>query len=134
MGLAEKRALNDLSTMKLPQWQRQIQEVCGFPITLEMKWDTLAAEGYTHMYGDWETVFITPIIATLRGICADQLGKDALKEKFNKVVCQNTKDCSNGENSISFEGSTIIFDHGFCNVDYHFKRSKAWTEALGKVL
>lgn len=134
MGLAEKRAIQDLTTTKFPQWQKQVQEAAGFPLVLEFKWDTLAVADYAHMYSDWETVFITPLVATLRSICADQMGKDALKAKFNKVVCQNTIACHYGEGAISFEGSTIVLDHEFSNVDYHFERSKAWTEALEKNL
>ncbi len=134
MGLAEKRAINDLTTTKFPQWQKQVQEAAGFPLTLEVKWDTLAVDGYAHIYNEWETVFITPLVATLRSICGDQMGKDALKAKFNKVVIQNVKDTANPASSIDFDGSTLVLDHSFANVDYHFERSKAWTEALEKVL
>ncbi|MES2525676.1 MAG: hypothetical protein V4598_01260 [Bdellovibrionota bacterium] len=133
MGLAEKRAISTL-TAKQPEWQKQINDVCGFNMALEVKWDTLAVDGYGHIYDQWETVFMTPFMATLKGICADQMGKDALKAKFNKVVFQNISGTSNGDYAIKFDDNVIVLDHSFSNVDYHEERAKAWTQALEKVL
>lgn len=130
MGLAEKRAINELQTTKFPVWQKQVQEAAGVPMTLEVKWDTLAVPEYAHLYSDWEKVFITPLVATFKSISADQMGKDALKAKFNKVVCQNVKDTAYGEAAIEFDGSTIVLDHSFANVDYYEERTKYWIAAL----
>ena len=133
MGLAEKRAISNL-TAKQPEWHKQIQETCGFPMQFEVKWDTLAVDDYAHIYDQWELVFMKPFLMTLKSICADQMGKDALKAKFNKVVFQNISGTAYGDTSIHFDDNVIVLDHSFANVDYYDERAKAWTEALEKVL
>ena len=133
MGLAEKRAISTLQS-KQPVWQKQIDEVCGFHMELEVKWDTLAVADYAHIYDQWETVFMTPFLDTLKSICADQMGKDAFKAKFNKVVFQNISGAYYGDNSIHFDDNVIVLDHSFSNVDYHNERSAAWIKKIESVL
>jgi hypothetical protein len=133
MGLAEKRAISELSN-KFGEWKERIQKASGgLPLELEVVWDTLTVEDIG-MYPKWELVFMTPMEKTLQSICRDNFGKEALQNKIKKIVFQNTKDNSFSTEGFSISGDTIYIDHNLGNADYPDDRADHWIKSLENVL
>jgi hypothetical protein len=118
MGLAERRAVKAFQDTKYPKIKQEIDAVAGFAVTLDVQWDTLAAEGYAEYYEDaFPKVFFRPLIEALKGVCVDDLGKEALQAGLKKVIIAD-----NGGNEVSFQFGTLsISYYAVANLDY-------WTE------
>ena len=112
MGLAEKRALKEFQEGALPELLSRVQTAAGFEIEIEIDWDSVAEEGWSHLYATHvPAVYLEPLIEGLNSITADDLGRDALKETMTKIVIQNKAGCSNGDSWSSFEGGVLVLDH-----------------------
>ncbi|OVE76813.1 hypothetical protein BVX98_04680 [bacterium F11] len=111
MGLAEKRAVKEFQDGAFPGLKKQIDEAAGFDVPLDVNWDSLGVEGLAHLYADaFEKVYFIPVIEALKKICADDMGKEALKGSLKNIVLSNTEDKS-GEAGIGYEGGTLKIDH-----------------------
>jgi hypothetical protein len=118
MGLAERRAVEEFKTTLFPGLNAKIDQAAGFSVPLDVAWETLAADGYGHIYNDSFTrIYFEPPTAAFSSICRDQMGKDALKSALKSVVF-----CNRGSNfsgsGFTFEGGILTLDHEPCtNVD-----------------
>jgi hypothetical protein len=91
MGLAERRAIKDFQTNELPALQTQMNEAAGFELPVEANWEKLAAEGESHLYAQsWRAVHFEPVIAALKSIGQDEIGREALKKGVKQVIVSNT--------------------------------------------
>ena len=107
MGLAERRGVKQFQDNRFPQFKTEIDEAAGFPVDLQVAWDTLAAEDYAHLYDEaFPKVYFTPLVEALRAITIDEMGKQALREGLKKVVVRYS-----GNYEISFAGGTLTLDH-----------------------
>lgn len=112
MGLAERRALKDFQDSNYPALQAKIVEAAGFDIELEIDWDTVAEDGYSHMYSEnLPKVYFEPLIEALGQITADEMGKEALKESIEKIVICNRDGIYYGDRCTKIDGKTMTFDH-----------------------
>jgi hypothetical protein len=112
MGLVERRAAKEFETKRFPQLKKQIDEAAGFDVPVTVHWDTLTLEEQSHLYDEcWPKVYFEPLIAALKGITIDDMGKEALKAGLKKVEIQNRKDVIYGDRMASFEGGTLLLDH-----------------------
>lgn len=112
MGLAERRAAKEFETKRFPQFKKDIDAAAGFEVPVEVKWDTLALEGESHLYEEcWPKVYFVPLIDALKSITSDDMGKEALKASLKKIEIQNRADVSYGERIAHFDGGTLLLDH-----------------------
>ena len=89
MGLAEKRKAESIKTQDLPKFESKLNEIAGYPIAVEINWDTFTAfDQYpldrlvNFVFGD--------ITNFVKKICVDDMGKEALKEKLTSIHISNT--------------------------------------------
>lgn len=136
MGLAERRAVKDFQDKQYPELKRALDAAAGFGVEVEVNWDTLAQDEMSHLYAEaFPKVYFKPIIDAFQTICADQMGKDALKGALKKVVICNTSGYWSPEGAIKFEGGTLKIDHEPCsNIDYIEERTKHIVSLLEKSL
>ncbi len=136
MGLAERRAAKNFETNLLPGLKKQINEAAGFDVLLDVKWDTLAVDGYAESYDNFfPTVYFRPLIDALKAITIDDMGKEALKSSLKAVIIQNTRDSGNASAMPSFSGGTLTLDHSpSTNLGDEEARARAIRETLEKVL
>lgn len=136
MGLAERRALKDFQDNRYPALKSEVDAAAGFDLPLEVVWDQLMKNDMSHLLADGiEKVFFTPLIAALRAIAVDDMGKEALKAGLKKVVIQNTNDYYSATSGFSFIGGTLTLDHTpYSNVDYINERTEPLTRLLEKGL
>ncbi|SEN10944.1 hypothetical protein SAMN05444354_1315 [Stigmatella aurantiaca] len=112
MGLAERRAAKEFETKRFPQFKKDIDAAAGFDVPVTVHWDTLALEEQTHLYDEcWPKVYFEPLIAALKAITVDDMGKEALKGGLKKIEIQNRTDISYGDRMAAFEGGTLVLDH-----------------------
>lgn len=131
MGLAEKRAIKELQEKVYPELKQKLDQAAKFPVTIDVQWDTLAAEGYSHLLVDSiPKVYFNPLIEALKSICADDLGQQALQGALKKVVFRNS-----GSTDISFADGQLLVDHDpVTNIDYWEERRDTIIKILEKAL
>jgi hypothetical protein len=89
MGLAERRAVKAFQDNKYPKLKTDIDAAAGFDVVITVDWDTITAvaEGYPEQLEEnLPKVFFRPLLEAIKGICIDDLGKEALKEGLKKVA------------------------------------------------
>lgn len=135
MGLAEKRAVEEFKTALYPALKSDVEKAAGFAVPLEVKWETLAVADYAQSYNTFfSKVYFEPIIAALKAICVDEMGKSALKSALKKIVI-----CNESENSypthFTFSNGVLLLDHvPSSNVDDVESRTSAIQQLLEKNL
>ncbi len=132
MGLKERRAQKDFEETKYPGLLDNVKTALGFEVPIEVKWETLAIDGSSHLYDEcWPKVYFEPLSAALKSICADDMGKEALQGTLKNIVIQNTADCSNGSRWAAFADGVITLDHKpTTNVDNIKERTDSLTTLL----
>ena len=111
MGLAERRALEMFKTEKYPPLAREIHDLVGFEVPIEVDWTSLAVENQSHLYEScWPVVYFETTLASFREVCRDELGREAVKEGLKKIVFKNSGQHS-GVAGITFVDGVLIIDH-----------------------
>src|SRR5215467_7472598 len=90
MGLTERRKIKELQETTLPGRVKEIEEICGKPISYDVDWDSLAddAEGLNFL----DNISCHRLNMALRMICQDDLGKEAVRDGLKSVKLKNVKD------------------------------------------
>lgn len=131
MGLAERRAAKQFETNKLPKLQADINAAAGFDVPLEINWLAIAVEDYADQYDDFfYKVYFMPLIEAIKGICIDDMGKEALKDGLKKVVITNE-----GNTRCEFTAGVLKLPYNsIANIDYWMERKKNIQDVLEKGL
>jgi hypothetical protein len=131
MGLAERRAAKAFEDNKLPAFKQEIDAIVGFDLPLEVNWEALAVEGYADLYETaFPKVYFKPLLEALKGVCIDDLGKDAIKAGLKKIVITNE-----GSSWPTFQAGTLTLLYNSCsNLDYWADRKNDIQSALEKAL
>ena len=90
MGMNERRKIKELQDVTLPGRVKEIEEICGKPISYDVDWDSLAddAEGLNFL----DNISCHRLNMALRMICQDDLGKEAVRDGLKSVKLKNVKD------------------------------------------
>ena len=103
MGLAEKRKIKELQDTTLPERVKEIEALCGAAIPYEVDWDSLAddAPGLNFL----DNISCHRLNMALRVICADDLGKEAVRNGLKKIRLKNVK--STDDIKMTFEDGVL---------------------------
>lgn len=136
MGLAERRATKEFQDKSLPGLRAEIEKLAGGAVELDIHWEQLAKEESADSYADWwRKVYFQPVINALKTITRDQIGKDAIKEGFKKIIFCNTRGAYSAESAITFTAGELTIDHDpGSNVDYIDERAGYITKIVEKAL
>lgn len=88
MGLAEKRLAESIKTEKLPKFEEKLNERAGYPIKVDIDWNTFTA--YDEYPLSRLDIIFDDIESFVKKICVDDMGKEALKEKLSTIHLTNT--------------------------------------------
>ena len=85
--MQEKRSIKAAEEGWLPQRQKELAEICGKEIPYEVDWNSFAGNLKAI---DW-LEFNGPqqVSGAFRGICRDEIGKEAVQEGVKKIVLRN---------------------------------------------
>jgi len=112
MGLNERRTTHDFQTNELPGLQAKVDEAAGFNVPIEVHWDQLTPEGESHLYSaSWKAVYFEPLIAALKSVARDDMGREALKAGLKRVVIVNATGNYYPDNWAKLEAGTLTLDH-----------------------
>jgi hypothetical protein len=104
MGLNERRKIKELQETTFPERTAELAEICGGgSITYEVDWDSFADDLEALNFLDNISCHRTNM--ALRVICADDLGKEAVREGLKLIKLKNVK--TKPEMSISFEDGVL---------------------------
>jgi hypothetical protein len=103
MGLDEKRKQKDLEDVTFPDRTRELAEITGSPLTYEVDWSSIADDLEALNFID--NISCHRVNMALRVICADQLGKDAIKTGLTKIRLKNVADPS--AKKVGMNGSVL---------------------------
>lgn len=112
MGLNERRVTHDFQTNELPGLQTRVDEAAGFNVPIEVNWDKLTPEGESRLYSEsWKAVYFEPLIAALKSVAKDEMGREALKGGLKRVVVDNTTGNYYPDHWAKLEAGTLTLDH-----------------------
>lgn len=140
-GLAERRAMAAYRKDKWPGIEQAVQQAAGFAVPVDVEWDQLTIPGNASNYADDEffgkTIF-EPLAAALRGVTADQMGRDALRAKLRRVHVrydEKTAVASNYPNGLTFQDGVLDINwRPYANTFDVQPRTEALTQILEKNL
>ncbi len=103
MGLEERRMIKELQDVTLPGRVKEIEEICGTPIPYDVDWTTLADDKTGLNFLD--NASCHRLNMALRVICADEMGKEAVRDGLKKVRLVNVK--THDDRKMAFEGGVL---------------------------
>jgi hypothetical protein len=133
MGLKERRISQQFEQEQFPALKEKIDAAAGFPVEMEIEWDTLfAEEKFNRLLADsYPKVYFLPLIESFSAICADDMGKEALKEVLKKVIIVNENNHHNPTHAYSFADGILKVDHSpILNADKVKDRTEKLTQLL----
>jgi hypothetical protein len=131
MGLTERRAVKAFSEGKFLQLKQDIDQAAGFDVPMAVNWDSLAADDCAHLYEEAFTkVYFRPLLDAIKGVCVDDLGKEALKSGLKQVVIEDS-----GSSWPTFHSGVLTLPfYAVSNLDDWLDRKKSIQAVLEKGL
>ena len=103
VGLSERRKIKELQEKTFPERTRELEEITGSPIVYEVDWASFEndLEGLNFL----DNLSCHRTNMALRVICADALGKEAVRDGLKTIKLTNVK--GKGDMSITFSGGVL---------------------------
>ena len=115
MGLAERRKAAQWQKDRFPDWKAQIDRAASFDVSVEVAWDQLAEDDYSHLYDEWfPKMYFQPLVRAFTEITVDDMGKEALRDRLTKVVIKNSGQHT-GSRGFSFQDGVLTIDRRPCS-------------------
>lgn len=136
MGLAEKRAIEELKKGQFAEVVKNIKDITKFDVDVVANWDDFA----THMDGRSDDIsryfmemFGTTMVESLKAICADDIGREALQGVLKKITFKCDSNASYSESGFSFANGEVVMNLTWSGNDIE-PRTKAMISLLEKSL
>jgi hypothetical protein len=132
MGLTQKRIVQEFQEGKYAAWKKELNTLAGFDVPMDVKWETMMSDEYDQkdLYFKWyERIYFRPLMTIFKNLCADQMGKDAVKAGIKKIEIFGNE----GTNfkASSFEGGVLVLKHKFhSNESEENDRAKGWQKMI----
>lgn len=135
MGLKEKRAAKEFQETHFESLKEQIVSNAKYDVELEVEWDTLAVDNFSHLYVDaWTKIFFTPTIEAFKEMCEESFTQEAVQEGVKKIIICNRNDISNPGRWATLEDGVLTLDHAICNLDDADRRKKGLIDSVENAL
>jgi len=112
MGLLERRKIQELQDVILPQRSQEIADICGTAVPYDVDWASLAHDAQALNFVD--NIACHRLNMALRTICVDTMGRDAVATGLRRVQLRNVPDPA--QRHIAFAGGVLemhtAFAHG----------------------
>ena len=132
MGIAERKAASQFEETVYPKLQKEIRDAAHFEVPIEVDWNSLAVEGYEHLYAEaWTKVYFRPLIQAFQALATDALGQEMLRGALQRIVIRNVSGAYSGSSMVSLKDGVLTLDHQpVTNVDSVDERQEAIQNAL----
>jgi hypothetical protein len=112
MALVERRATAEFQERLYPALLKKIHAAAGYPVPVEVKWDTLAIDKEADKYNThWPDMYFEPLVAGLGRINKDDMGRAAIKEGIKKIVIQNENNIRVADRWATLKDGVLTLDH-----------------------
>ncbi|WP_343330427.1 DUF6882 domain-containing protein [Polaribacter staleyi] len=112
MGLKEKRIIQAFQKELFPALETEINKAAGFAVPLDISWNTLMEDRFSHLYNDtFPKIYFLPLIEAFKSICIDEMGVELLKAGLKNVIIINENEEHNLERAITFEEGVLKINH-----------------------
>ncbi len=112
MGMVERRAVAEFQERYYPALLKKIHAAAGYPVPVEVKWDTLALDKEADKYNThWPDMYFEPLVAGLGRINKDDMGRAAIKEAIKKIVIKNEANNKNPDRWAVLKDGVLTLDH-----------------------
>lgn len=92
MGLPERRKVQELQQTTLPERSKEIAEICGFAVPYEVDWASIENDAPALNFLD--NLSCHRVNMALRTVCADEMGRQAVREGLKLVRLRNVPDAA----------------------------------------
>ncbi|QRY79444.1 hypothetical protein JVX91_28425 [Pseudomonas sp. PDNC002] len=140
-SLAERRAITAYEQGIYASQLKEIQAAAGFAVPVEVNWNSIALPDQADAYASddfWTNVYFVPLKQALASVAADDMGKQALKEKLKKITVrydEASAPASDYAAGIEFKGGTLALNFKpYSNSTDIEARAKAIQSALEAAL
>ncbi|MGU3575497.1 hypothetical protein ACLBWZ_08185 [Brucellaceae bacterium C25G] len=124
LGLAERRAVAAYTTDVWPKYEKEIQDLAGFPVVIKLDMNSLAMPGLADSYASDDYLrkpIIDPVLQAIGTITATDIGRTALKDGLKSIVIhydEATAPASNYKNGLKMEDGVLTINwKPYTNVD-----------------
>ncbi len=90
MGMLEKRAIKAAQEGWLPRRQSELNEICGTEVPYDIEWESFANDEKGIKWIEHNGPH--QVSAAFRGICTDDVGREAVQEGLTKIVLSNVEE------------------------------------------
>ena len=112
MGLKEKRAVQKFKNESFPALEAEINNKAGFNVSLNIAWDTLIEDKFSHLYNDtFPKIYFQPLIEAISAINIDEIGGELLRKGLKEVKIVNENNEHNLERAITFVDGVLTINH-----------------------
>ncbi len=112
MGMVERRAVAEFQERYYPALLKKVHAAAGYPVPVEVKWDTLALDKESDKYNThWPDMYFEPLVAGLGRINKDDMGRAAIKAGIKKIVIQNEANNKNPDRWAVLKDGVLTLDH-----------------------
>jgi hypothetical protein len=121
MGLAERRAAEEFKTTKFVEVLNSLKDTMKFDCEIVVNWDELTnrIEGYSDLretMDDYFTnCFAKPIVGAIASICADNMGREALKSALKKIIIKSDSNATSSPSGFTFENGELTVNLTYSN-------------------
>jgi hypothetical protein len=117
MGLAERRRIATIKDQLAPRFQKELNEAIGYEMPFELEVASFPEDAKVLDCWDWYfESYGPPMVAkVMKAICADQLGRDAVQAKFDRIVFRNAakSEAEPGDKSVAIANRTLTVAESF---------------------
>ncbi|MCX2697560.1 MULTISPECIES: hypothetical protein [Ochrobactrum] len=116
LGLAERRAIATYATDIWPKYQLEIQDLAGFPVTINLDTKSLALPGLADSYASDDYLrkpIIDPILQAIGTITATDIGRTALKDGLKSITIrydETSAPSSNYKDGVKMEDGVLTIN------------------------
>lgn len=117
MGLAERRRIATIKDQHAPRFQKELNDAVGYSLPFEIDLATFPEDAkvldcYDYYYESYGPGLVVKV---MKDICKDDMGKEAFKAKFDKIIFQNTAKSPDapGDKSVTSDGRNLVIGESF---------------------
>lgn len=117
MGLAERRRIATIKDVHAPRFQNELNAAIGFALPFHLDAGSFPENSTVLDCYDYYFESYGPglVVKVFKEICADDIGKQAVKDRIEKIVFQNTAKSPDdkGHREVALDGKTLFVRESF---------------------
>jgi hypothetical protein len=111
MGLAERRAMEEVKGEQFENYKKGMEEIVGKEIELEVDWDSFMEYNTKDISNNIDKRGFQVLLDGMQRVCQDDMGKSAVQDGVKKIVFRGVKG-SGSKATLTFEDGVLTMISG----------------------